>query len=107
MKRTPIRRVSTKRAKQLREYAKLRSLFLQAHPYCQVWLDLHNLNEDEVEQRGVCVVARIPRSVDIHHISKRNGERLNDTGLWLAVSREMHERIHREPKWARERGYLL
>lgn len=50
---------------------------------------------------------RAPRATDIHHKNKRHGARLNDETHWLAVCREEHEWIHRNPSEARERGWLI
>ncbi len=97
-RRKPIRRVSSKRAKQLKEYAKLRNEFLKANPICRVWLD----ENPEAELRPSSAIA-----CDIHHMKSRVGKMLLDTRYWMAVSRTAHQRIHAFPKWAREKGYLL
>lgn len=98
MKRTPLKRVSSKRSKELREYAKLRKAYLEAHPYCQVWIQEGIINGTSLNDP--------PLSTDIHHVRGRWHGRLNDTKYWLAVCRESHEKIHRNPAWAYERGYL-
>lgn len=95
MKRTPLKKVSSKRSKELRLYAKLRKEYLDANPHCQVWLK-ENPN----------ATAEAPLATDIHHVRGRWHGRLNDTTNWLAVCRESHEKIHRNPAWAYERGYL-
>jgi hypothetical protein len=100
MKRTPLKRVSTKRSKELKEYSKLRKAYLEAHPYCEVYMAEYGL-----EYKGGPVDA--PKATDIHHRRGRWGSRLNDTRYWLAVCRAMHEDIHNDPKWAYEQGYLL
>lgn len=40
IRRTPLKRVSAKRAKQLREYSKRRKAFLAANPTCGVFSSL-------------------------------------------------------------------
>ena len=90
MKRTPLRRVSKKLSAALRIYSAQRKKFLIAHPFCQV----------EFAETGRKVTA-----TDIHHTAGR-GPNLNNESTWLAVCREMHERIHRFPSWARSKGYL-
>lgn len=111
MKRTPLKRVSSKRAKELREYAKLRKAFLEEHPYCQVWMQ-EFFTPNWVELVGpfvhdADVLNRIaPRSTEIHHVRGRWGKRLNDTTHWLAVCPASHDKIHNDPAWAYERGYL-
>lgn len=102
MKRTPLKRVSSKRSKELREYAKLRKAYLEAHPYCEVWLQEGII--DGTSLHDLLMLA--PLATDIHHVRGRWGKRLNDTSYWLAVCRQSHDRIHRDPAWAYERGYL-
>jgi hypothetical protein len=87
IRRTPIRRCSTKRAAQLRIYTKKRIAFLEANPVCQV-----------------CGNAR---AGEVHHAWGRIGELLNAEEHWLAVCRWCHNEIHNKPKWARANGYLL
>ena len=87
MKRSPLRRTSTKRAKQLKEYFKLRADYLEEHRLC-----------------GVCKTAK---ATDIHHRKGRTGARLNDTTFFVAVCRQCHDEIHHNPKWAYETGLLL
>lgn len=45
------------------------------------------------------------KSTDVHHIAGRGINYLNED-TWLATCRPCHDRIHREPIWAREKGYL-
>lgn len=100
MKRTRLRQVSVVRAKELRQYSKLRKIYLEAHPYCEVWLAEHDLKYE-----GAPLEA--PLSQDIHHRQGRQRAKLNDTSMWLAVCRELHNQIHNNPKWAYEMGYLV
>jgi len=102
MKRTPLRKVSTKRALELKEYSKLRKAYLVDHPYCEVWL-----REHATECLKTAGINGCPEATDIHHRKGRVGKMLLDTQYWLAVSREMHDNIHRNPKWAYAKGYLL
>lgn len=108
MKRTPLRRVSIKRAKELREYSKLREAYLVAHPYCQVAIKINGLDEAKVIENcghdGYGGIVRL--ATEIHHVGKRYGSRLNDTSKWLAVSRLMHLRIEQDKTWARANGLL-
>lgn len=107
MKRSPIRRVSNKRAAALRQYSKLRKAYLLLHPFCEATIKLEGVSEEEVIKWGGWLMGkRYPYAAEIHHRARRYGSRLNDTTRWLAVSREIHERIHREPKWARANGLL-
>ncbi len=45
-------------------------------------------------------------STDVHHKDKR-GKNLNEVDTWLSVCRTCHDKIHREPSWAREKGFLV
>ncbi len=88
MKRTPLRKVSRKRAGELKLYAALRGTFLQQHPFCQV-------------------IGCYPGpSTEIHHRNGRNGKRLLNTDKFIAVCRACHRKIHDNPRWAREQGLL-
>lgn len=119
-RRTPMKRVSKRREKEGAEYAKLRKQFLAQHPYCQLWLAEHEWTEEEaVEMNGeyedhrfdmqtggfLTKWRKIPLSTDIHHKAKRGKNYLN-TDTWMAVCRTAHQRIHANPSWAREKGYL-
>jgi len=108
MKRTPIKKVKSKRAKELREYSKLREAYLAAHPHCQATIRLNGLNEAEVIERhghyGTGFM--VPLATEIHHVGKRYGSRLNDTAKWLAVCRTMHIAIEQDKTWARTNGLL-
>ena len=101
-RRKPIRRVSSKRAAQLKEYTKLRKEFMAANPICHVWLD-----ENPWSANGTWTAPDSAASTDVHHKKSRVGKMLLDTRYWMAVSRTAHQRIHQFPKWAREKGYLL
>lgn len=85
MKRSPLRRVSPKRAKQLRAYTAIRKSLIN----------------------GVaCKVCHKSPAVDIHHIAGRRGEMLNELINLLPVCRTCHDFIHRHPAKAREAGFL-
>lgn len=123
----PLPRATKKRAKQLREYAKRRKLFLEAHPICQVWLKEHDFIETTEPNGNFCPLLKrrhdgfafyvsaksliremgAPAATEIHHMGKRRGKDLLDESKWLAVSRENHERIEQNKGWARANGYLL
>ena len=85
-RKTPMRRVSKKRQKENKEYSVLRKGFLKKLPICEV-----------------CMTAA---ATDVHHMDKR-GKNLNEVGTWLAVCRPCHDKIHSNPSWAREKGYLV
>ena len=80
-----MKRISEKRMKEGKEYSKKRSQFLTELPMCEV-----------------CLRAN---STDVHHIAGRGKNYLNKE-TWLSTCRSCHDKIHREPIWAREKGYL-
>lgn len=88
LKRSPLRRVSSKRARALKAYRVNKQSYLSAHPTCEVC--------DFFE------------STDIHHkLPLGRGGKLNDVTIFLAVCRECHIQIHDNPLWAEEQGYLF
>ena len=125
MKRTPIKRktrlspISARRKRELQEYSRLRKEFLAERPICEVWLrengfdsyvaevgDLpHYLRDGCAYPAEHLLAIGAPASTDCHH-SKKRGKHYLDVSSWMAVSREAHQRIHDNPKWAREQGYL-
>ena len=90
MKKTPVRRVSKKRQRELREYAKLRKNYLEENPQC-----------------AVCGERK---AQDIHHMGVaggvKRGSNLNNMDTWLGVCRPCHNHIEMNKTWAREEGYL-
>jgi hypothetical protein len=85
--RQMVRQVSSKRARQNQAYSVARKLFLKSNPNCAVFPHLP--------------------STEIHHSAGRRGDMLLDTRFWFAVSRQGHTRIHENPEWAEEHGFLI
>lgn len=81
-----MRQVSKKRARQLREYAKKRKLFLEQNPYCKV--------------------CGAPAD-QIHHKKGRENELLLNEDFWLPVDFKCHRKIEDNPQWAKEKGYSI
>ncbi len=86
LRRTKLRAVSPKRAKQNREYATRRRVFLFANPVCQ----------------ADCSAP----STQVHHKNGREGELLNDESEWMAICAKHHDWVHANPNEARQRGWL-
>jgi len=109
MKRTPLRRVSKRRAEETKEYMKLRKQFLSDHNLCQIWMQLHGLSEDSFLDRLSAVSNGCPVATEIHHRAAGKNRKASylRTDTWYAVSAEMHRYIHDNPKLAYERGWLL
>lgn len=83
----PLRKVSDKRKDDLREYKRQKRAYLKKHPRCEV----HGCRKD---------------GEDIHHKRGRIGRLLSDQRWFMTTCRYHHEKIHRNPGWAREMGYL-
>lgn len=54
----------------------------------------------------MCEVCMKAKTSDVHH-TKGRGRFYMDVDTWLSVCRSCHDKIHKEPKWAREKGYLV
>lgn len=78
---------SRKRQQQYDSYLPKRQAYLREHPICEI--------------PGCC-----SPSSDIHHVAKRNGDRLLDEPRWLAVCRECHGHIETHRDWAYQEGFL-
>lgn len=87
MKRSPLRRVSRKQGERLAVYRVLKGHYFEEHPACEM-----------------------PRckkwAEDIHHKAGR-GINTNNVEFFMAVCRTCHRKIHDQPVWAAEKGYLL
>lgn len=52
-----------------------------------------------------CEICNFLSATQIHHKELR-GKNHNNVETFLAVCNHCHQRIHENPKWARENGYL-
>lgn len=86
LKRTPLRKVSAKRQRELKVYSKLRAEFMESRPVCEV-----------CESRP---------SKDVHHTKGRLGGNYLNVSTFKAVCRYCHLWIHAHPSLAREKGLL-
>lgn len=86
MKRSPLRRVSNRRAAENRIYARERKKYLEEHPMCEACLDRP--------------------SVELHHKRSRIGRLLCDVRFFFATCSVCHAWIHDNPRKARELGWL-
>lgn len=84
----PVKKITEKRNIQNQEYARLRDQYLKVYPACEV-RECHN------------------KSNQIHHVNGREGEKLTDTNFFLAVCPDCHSKIHANPKWAQDEGYVI
>lgn len=90
LRRTPLTRVSRKRARQLREYTRLRREFLEARPVC--------------EFPGEFSEGCLGRAVEIHHRRGRVGADLVAVEHWSALCSACHKRVTERPAEAYELG---
>jgi len=90
MKRTPLRKVSKKRAKELKTYDFLRVAFLTSRKFCEI-VGPHCTR----------------KSTEIHHVNGRNSDRLLNTTWWTPACRSCHSFLHDNPKYARDAGFLI
>ncbi len=89
--RKPLRKVSKAHGVKLRIYYKLRNVFLQENPACQI-----------------CVVRGLTPApaTEVHHIRGRAGKLLSDSRYWASSCFSCREWPHANPKVAREIGIL-
>lgn len=87
----PIAPRSLKRAKQERDYSKLRKTFLLSFPSCTAKLP------------NICK----HHSTDVHHMKGRIGPLLTDIKFFLSVCRPCHDWIEVHPIEAKELGYSI
>ena len=84
-RRSRINKVSTRHAKELKQYSQARKEHFALNPYCEICgLD----------------------ATDIHHMAKR-GKNLCNKDTFLSTCRFCHTKIHENPLWAKEKGYTL
>jgi len=92
MKRSNIKRVSSKRSKEQREYKRLNIAYMTDNPICEV-----------VDQDGVKCSQR---ATELHHRKGRYQFYL-DTKTFMACCKAHHNHIHENGEWSKERGYLI
>jgi len=85
IRRTPIRRISKKKTRELAEYTRLRAVFMQQKPTCEV---CHKRD-----------------STECHHVHGR-GKNYLAVETWLATCGPCHRTIHNRPGEARKNGFL-
>jgi hypothetical protein len=88
MKRKKIKPVSDKQKEINELYRKLRKVYLDKHPECEV-------------RTKECM----GKSDQIHHKELR-GKNTNKVSSFCAVCAPCHQAIHSNPQWARENGFL-
>lgn len=71
----------------------------------QAAMALYSLKKKHWIKGKRCSVFTEKPATDIHHMKGRIGELLLDESNWLPVSREGHQKIELNPKWAKEMGF--
>lgn len=92
-RRTPLRRVSKRRAAELKVYASLKNYILSQRIYC------------ECPSRTGAPTC-LNEATQVHHLRGRHGELLNDTRYWLVVCDTCHKYIHSHGRESRQKGLL-
>jgi hypothetical protein len=105
----------------MEEYLPRARAFLKKHFLCMIDLKEHGLEahvppamHDGVPYAATIIDGKlgwvaaksIKRSRDVHHGCGRLGDNLLNELTWWAVSRKNHRKVHDNPGWARENGYI-
>jgi hypothetical protein len=89
IRRTPLRRVSKKRAAANKIYLAKRKVFMASRRLCEA---------------GLPCCTKWPQ--DVHHASGRSGTNMLDDTTWMAVCRACHSYIHNHPGASRSLGLI-
>lgn len=88
-KKKSISPISDKRAKELKTYREKRDQYLKNNPICEV----HDCDN---------------KTTNCHHKAGRSGSLLYNDEYFMACCSSCHpKRIHENPKWARDNGYII
>lgn len=101
-RKTQMKRVSSKRARELRQYAKQRKAFL-AKPENR-WCVVAASGRVGRHWTGATV---FQRATEVHHQLGRNSKLLLDEKYWMAISRPGHDWINENQNEARKLGWVL
>ena len=117
----PIKRVSERRAREMKIYAEKRKAYLAEFFLCQVDLAEKGFDPRQAPVRisdyyvyvwkagekmpTLVPVDQLRASIEVHHGAKRGKNYLVES-TWWAVSRHWHDEIELHKKWARAGGYL-
>jgi hypothetical protein len=81
----PMNKVSSRHAKELKQYSQARKEHFALNPYC-----------------AICGLD----ATDIHHMAKR-GVNLCNKDTFLSTCRKCHAFLHENVAWATEKGYII
>lgn len=102
LKQTPLRRVSSKHGKKLREYFRVRADYLAKQAACEAGLVILKAKLPEFYHVPRCEVW----AKEVHHIAGR-GSNLCNTDTFCAICPECHRWVHAHGQKAREIGLLV
>ena len=116
-RKKPLRqKTPLKRKKPLQRSGRLRPLSKAPHKVAKRKLYEKNRRE-YLDEHPECEICGLKCRRDLHHKAGRTGKSLNEHGemefnytnkaTFMAVCRICHEYLHRNPKEARERGWLV
>lgn len=86
MKRSPLKKMSSKASVRMKTYLKARKEYMEEHPCCEICNAL-----------AVC----------IHHKKGKLGDLLWDKRFFMSTCFNCHRRIEDNRAWGYEMGYLL
>jgi hypothetical protein len=89
MKRSPLKKMSKKKAQQDRAFRILKPIYIRSHPYCEMFDDCFN------------------ETVDIHHMKGQAGELMCDEEWFKATCRPCHDWVETHKNKARAMGLIL
>lgn len=94
MKRSSLNSMSPKRKEEMKEYSKLRKVYMKDHHECEICLALY--------------APVVNLATEIHHrLPLGRGGKLTDTSIFIAICRPCHELMKSQIKWAEEKTYVL
>ena len=100
MKRTPLRRVSAKRAEQDKIYFARLPSWKKENPKCAACIFVRDAIDD------IPIFREPNKTRDCHHMMGR-GKYYLDESTWIPVCRRCHRYIEDNKNWAREKKFIL
>lgn len=126
-RKSKVRRISSSRQIDRRIYNRRRKAYIEAHPFCQIYIAQHRLNEAEViRNNGTAAIhtkcsksatrlygvtdgvytIQVPLANQIHHRNKADHERLLLEDYWMSAGTVGHRWAEDHKDEARKIGVL-
>ena len=96
--------MSKRRQRESKEYSKLRKEFLAQRPICEAHMFVFPADGHYTTDFEHMIYTE--SSTDVHHTAGRHKGNYLNRDTWLAVCRDCHDWIHKNPKQAEEMGLL-